>query len=164
MRMIACTAMTLSLLAVSLPASGESVYWDPDGYYTLSVPAGWNVETQSGGVSLVRGLASASFLKMKGQGTPESLVAFISDQVTSQADLVATGSGHCQFGGRAGFCAGFEGVAPKGWDEIMKIVSTTDSEYGYAMIATVPTSDFEDVKADLEQIEKGFRLSSPSGS
>ncbi|MDM0021096.1 hypothetical protein [Variovorax saccharolyticus] len=147
------------LLAVVPLAHAQSTYTDPDGRYSLQVPPGWRVEPQGGGVSLLKGPAYASLMKVGGRGAPKGLVEALGQKFPSQWQrFTGTSAGEVQFGGRPGAYAWFTGVDPRGTEAVLKIVATVEGETGYAMMSAAPRSDFPAYKADLEKIEAGFRL------
>jgi hypothetical protein len=147
------------LLAAAPLVHAQSPYTDPDARYTLQVPPGWRVEAQAGGVSLLKGPAYASVLKVGGRGAPKGLVEALGQKFLSQWQRFAgTSSGDVQFGGKPGAYAWFTGINPRGAEAVLKIVATVEGETGYAMVISALRSDFPAYKGDLEQIEAGFRL------
>jgi hypothetical protein len=149
----------MALFAVGPCLADDSVYSDPDGYYALRVPDKWEIHTQTNGVSLLRGQAYASVLRMKGRGTPGSLIEFFSSRIGSQwKQFDGANYGESGFGGKPGAFAWYTGLNPKGVEAVLKIVATADAESGYAMLMSVPRAEFPAVKADFEEIEKGFTL------
>jgi hypothetical protein len=137
----------------------QSVYTDPDGYYKLQVPPGWQAQTQANGLNLLKGSAFVSVVRMKGQGTPQSLVEFFAQRIKAQWKMFEGASaGDSQVGGRPGTYAWFTGINPKGNEAVLKIVATTDAESGYVMLLSAPRSDFGSTKADFERIEAGLEL------
>jgi hypothetical protein len=150
------------LLTAASFGYAQTVHSDPDGYYKLQVPAGWQVQTQANGVSLLKESSYASALRMKGQGTPRALIEFFASRIGSQwKKFDGASAGDSQFGGRPGAYAWFTGINPKGIEAVLKIVTTTDGESGYAMLLSASRSDFASVKADFERIEAGFEITKP---
>jgi hypothetical protein len=150
---------TLLVAAAPLMVHAQSTYQDPAGRYTLQVPSGWQAEPQGGGVSLLKGPAYASVLTAAGRGAPKGMVEAIGQQVASQWQrFTGTSAGDVQFGGKPGAYAWFTGVNPRGTESVLKIAATVDGATGYAMIMSAPRSEFAAYKAELEQIEAGFRV------
>ena len=152
------------LLAASSLVHAQSIYTDPEKSYKVQVPPGWRIETQPGGVSLLKGPAYASVLKVSGRGAPKAMVEALGQKFVSQwRRFDGASSGDSQFGGKPGAYAWFTGANPRGVDAVLKIVGTVDGEFGYAMMISAPRSDFANFKADFEKIESGFELTG-SGS
>jgi len=161
---ILATLAALLLLAapparVPAHAQADGSYADPAGRFTLQVPAGWKVEPQGGGVSLLKGPAYASVLTAAGRGAPQGMVEALSQRIGAQWQRFAgSSSGEAQLGGRPGAYAWYSGVNPRGTESVLKIAATVDGETGYAMLLSAPRGEFAGYKAELEQIEAGFRL------
>ncbi|SFM14644.1 hypothetical protein [Variovorax sp. OV329] len=154
------SAALLGACATTLHA--QTSYTDPEQRYTLQVPAGWRVEPQGGGVSLVNGPAYASVIRVSGRGAPKSLVEALAQRFPSQwQGFAGSSAGDTQFGGKPGAYGWFTGTNPLGIEAVLKLVATVDGESGYAMMISSPRSDFPKYKQDLEKIEAGFRLTTP---
>lgn len=157
--MFAKGSLFVALLLWSTLAWTASDYADPDGFYRLDVPEGWTLTSQANGISLTRGAAYASLIRMQGRGTPASLREFFAGRIGSQwRQFDGASAGDAGFGGRSGVFGWYTGINPRGVEAVLKIVTTTDNEFGYAMLISAPRQEFGAVKGDLERIEAGFRL------
>lgn len=155
---VAICGIVMLLTAASF-GHAQSIYTDPDGYYKLQVPAGWKPEAQANGLNLLKGPAFVSLIKMKGQGTAQSLVEFLAQRIKSQwKNFEGASAGDSQIAGRPGAYGWFTGINPKGIETVLKIAATTDGESGYAMVLSAPRNEFASTKGDFERIEAGFEL------
>src|SRR5947199_10766636 len=74
-----------SALLLSCPVwSADLVYRDPQGRFSLTVPAGWTPATDASGVQFTRGRAYITVLVVDGQGTTQTLASSIMQQVGSK--------------------------------------------------------------------------------
>ena len=150
--------IVMLLTAVSF-GHAQSIYTDPDGHYKLQVPAGWQPQAQGNGLNLLKGPAFVTVVRMKGQGTPQSLIEFFAGRIKTQwKNFQGASAGDSQFAGRPGAYGWFSGINPRGVEAVLKIVATTDAESGYAMILSAPRNEFASNKGDFERIEAGFEL------
>jgi hypothetical protein len=147
------------LLAVASLVQAQSNYTDAERSYKLHVPPGWQIETQPGGVSLIKGQAYASVWKVSGRGAPKGLVEALSRKIASQwKHFEGASSGNSQLGGKPGAYAWYTGVDPRGVDAVLKVVAVVDGEFGYALFVSAPRSNFDTFKGDFDKIEAGFEL------
>ena len=143
----------------AVAASAQTAYSDPAGNYRLAVPAGWQVQPQGGGVSLLSGPAYASLIIVSGRGSPKGLVEAMAQNFLGQwRSFQGASTGDTRFAGNNGAYSWFTGVNPKGVESVLKIVATTDGEQGYALIYSAPRSTFGSRKADLESVEASIEL------
>lgn len=149
----------IACLFLSAPVLPQDVYTDPAGSYRLAVPAGWQVQAQGGGVSLLNGPAYASLLTVGGRGAPAGLVEAIANNFLSQwQHFEGASSGAARFAGREGAYAWYTGANPRGVEAVVKIVATVAGDTGYVLMYSAPRADFGGFKADFERIEASVEL------
>src|SRR5438552_18299692 len=71
----------LGLIVLSAPLFADSTYRDPNGRFTMIVPAGWRQTSGEGFVRIERGSASAIVLAMDDSQSPQATVANILQEI-----------------------------------------------------------------------------------
>src|SRR5262245_537471 len=98
-------------LLFTAKAAADPDFLDPNGFYRLPVPTGWEVETQDQGVSIKRGSAYAALWHVEGRGEAEGLIEVVAQNILTQwKDFEGVNAGECRLAGAAGFCAWYTGV------------------------------------------------------
>lgn len=143
---------------IQSPVPG-TVYHDPQHRFTVSIPVDWTTTIVGDGVQFARDSAYANAVVLEGNGTDSSLVAFLAGRVGKQwTQFQQITSGDCSFAGQKGGFAIYAGVTPQGTAAVGRIVATTASGKGYALIMSAPKSRFSMLRPALVEMERSFSL------
>lgn len=147
------------IAGLSLPAhaQGSRTYRDPDGRFTLTIPAGWNAAPAKGGVVVTRGNASAVFSPFDGATGPQQIVAALAAQYGAQwRNLSRFDAGEFQIGGQPAAYAMYTGVSPRGAESLLRVAGVGQGREAFAIIISVPREEFNAASPTLQAIESSF--------
>jgi len=147
--------LVIVLAVAAVPAlAKETTYRDPrNPSFSLLVPDGWTASKTDSGVSLRRGKSSVILMAATGNRPPADMVADIAGQFKNQAkNFREMDKGECRFGGQEGAYTVFFGVGPNGTADITRVVSMTNGQLVYTLIAEIGPNEYDAEKAELQRI------------
>jgi len=161
---------SLRLLAVSAPAQSSApthassrTYRDPQGRYTLAVPAGWSVtppaDAGSGTVQLSSGPSWAMLMPSSG-GQPRDVNHQVTQQIKAQfKDFKMLNEGDLQVNGHPSHGTTATGINPKG-ARVSVLVLSIDAGSGHylTVISSSPNDQAKNINATVMQMAQSIRF------
>jgi len=161
---------SLRLLAVSEPAQAPApshgnsrIYRDPQGRYTLAVPAGWSVTPPanpgSGTVQLSSGASWAMLMPSSG-GQPRDVNHEVTQQIQAQfKDFQLLNEGDLQLNGHSSHGTTATGINPKG-ARVSVLVLSIDAGSGHylTVISSSPNDQAKSINAAVMQMAQSIRF------
>jgi len=161
-RAISLLGTTLILLA-SNPLRGQNSYSDPQGRFTLAVPAGWAPSVSNGVLTLSRGDAYSILIPFSGGGAEEILSSAVK-QIASQTQNVRQVSTQQEtVGGNPASFEALVGTNPKGVQAFVGVYGVVANGQGYAIIQSGPMSEFSNLAGDMDAIVRSIRFGGSGG-
>jgi hypothetical protein len=161
---------SLRLLAVSAPAQSSApshgnsrTYRDPQGRYTLAVPAGWSVtppsDAGSGTVQLSSGPSWAMLMPSSG-GEPRDVNHQVTQQIQAQfKDFQLLNEGDLQVNGHPSHGTTATGINPKGARVSVLVLSINAGSGHYlTVISSSPNDQAKSVNATVMQMAQSIRF------
>jgi len=140
-------------------------YRDPQGRYTLRLPAGWNsVQMTRDSVQFSSGTASVSLMALPGSNADVTMDVMGKSFAGKWQNFKETDRGDGRFGGRPAKYVMFSGKSPTGANAVLRLLAMVDENLTYVLMAETPESDFTRRKSELDQIEQGFALIEPKSA
>ncbi len=160
-------AICAALAVLPAASAADSVYKDPPGRFTLSVPGGWRAAPQdTGGMGGVQLTHDASWLLVGpfgGARDGSDAVAQLTKQFEAQyQSLTAVASGASKVGGQPAVFASFDAVNSHGARIILTLTGIDSSSAGvFVVISAAPKREAEAFKPVLERICDSVRWLEP---
>ncbi|MGJ5819332.1 S1C family serine protease [Paludibaculum fermentans] len=149
---------------VARPPEGAA-YRDTRGRFSLQLPAGWQAREVGDATAVSRGEASMNILIADGSQPPRQVVANLGRQMGEQwKGFQPVQSGDWQLGGAPAAFGVYSGVNPRGVQALARIVAAAAGGRNYVLIASVPRSDWDSLKTDLQRMEDSFEMGPAGGS
>jgi hypothetical protein len=138
---------------------GNGTYHDPQGRFSLSVPAGWNSASDNGNLTLSSGPAWVSVATGTG-GQPGDENHQIVQQIQAQyKDFKILNEGDFQNNGHASHGTNATGINPKGQRVSMLVVSISAGSGNYLiLISSSPNEQAQQANSTAMQIAQSVRF------
>jgi hypothetical protein len=143
-------------------AAAQQLYRDPQGRFTLQVPAGFAVsQSDTDAVRFANGSAYVTAMVLPGDN-PALTISAIARQTAGQwRNFAQARSGDARFAGHIGSYATYSGTNPQGAESYLELLAITDGASIYLLITSAPKPDFPRLKSGFDQIEETFVLGAP---
>lgn len=134
--------------------SQGDVYRDPNGRFSVTIPAGWTAAPQGEALMITHGATYVLITPVEGVGSGREVVATLGQQYSSQwRNLSSAGRGDYSIGGQPGAYEMFSGVNPKGVPAVLRIAGIMAGGQAWAVIGSSPQSELADAKSALQSID-----------
>ena len=160
MRIRAALSIALVLCAAGrAPAQGASTFNDPQGRFSVQVPASWTAtQLNSDAVQLSSGAGYATVLVLP-NGDPAAAIDAIARQTAGQwRGFAEARRGDTRLSGLAGKYVTYAGLNPRGVDSYLEMLAVYRGGNTYLLMMAAPKAQFAAVKTALDQIERSFTL------
>jgi hypothetical protein len=139
--------------------SGSGAYHDPQGRYSLSVPAGWNTASDNGNLTLSSGASWVSVATSTG-AKPADVSHQIVQQIQAQyKNFQLLNEGDFQSNGHAAHGSNATGVNPKGARVSVLVVSISAGSGNYlVLISSAPNDQAQQINGTVMQIAQSVRF------
>lgn len=143
---------------VGMLAAQPRPYRDPNGRFSLPVPAGWTATPSGDALMLTTSGGAYGMVAVIAQGAAQQQrVAAFTDQFGRQwTGYRRLQSGAAKLGGRDGAFVVYSGTNPKGVDAVVKALSAPAGNDALVLLFSCPTAEWERRKPEMESIERGF--------
>ena len=140
-----------------------SVYHDPQGRYTLHLPAGWaTTQMNNDAVQFNSNGSFVTMLALPGSDA-DMTIATMSKSIGNQwKDFAAARSGDAVFAGRPAKYGTYSGSNPMGVDSYLQMLVMVDGPTTYVLLTQAAKKDFTSRKSEFDQIEQSFKLTASS--
>jgi hypothetical protein len=154
-----------ALLCLILPAAGLSLaqpagtFADPQGRFSLAVPAGWKAAPRNAdAVQLSSGGAYVTAMVLSG-ADPNLFIDAIGKQAGGQwRGFAQARGGETRLAGRAGVYAVYAGTNPAGVPAYLELMAAPDQGRTFLLMISAPQADFARLKPAFDQIERSLRI------
>jgi hypothetical protein len=138
---------------------GSGAYHDPQGRYSLAVPAGWNTASDNGNLTLSSGASWVSVATSTG-AKPADVSHQIVQQIQAQyKNFQILNEGDFQNNGRAAHGTNATGINPKGARVAVLVVSISAGSGNYlVLISSAPNEQAKDFNGTVMQIAQSVRF------
>ena len=160
MRSHAALCLVLVLCAAGwAQAQGASTFNDPQGRFSVQVPASWTAtQLNSDAVQLSSGAGYATVLVLP-NGDPAAAIDAIARQTAGQwRGFAEARRGDTRLSGLAGKYVTYAGLNPRGVDSYLEMLAVYRGGNTYLLMMAAPKAQFAAVKTALDQIERSFTL------
>jgi hypothetical protein len=159
MKALCAFAILASLLPLQQAFAADPVYRDPQGRFTLSLPASWIPAQDENGVRFTRGRAYIAVLALKAQGSAQALLSSVGQSVSAQwKDFQIFDSEAATFGGAQGVFTTAVGINPAGYRAFLAFYAVESGNTGYVMLQSGPVEEMKNVDAEMDRIAQSFTL------
>jgi hypothetical protein len=143
----------------------EAAYRDPGGRFQVTVPSGWKAASAGEGAVISRNNTYVNVIVINGVSSTSDFVEGIAQQYREQwQNFRSLQSGAWTLAGMPGEFGMYTGTNPQGTPAVLRIVAARKAETGFLMLTSVPQSDWDSQKADLQKIEQGFSAGQESSA
>jgi hypothetical protein len=141
-------------------------YRQPDGYFTVEVPGGWQVKADGPSTSVYRGNFYVTILVFENMINSAAAVAHVTQQFAQQWKDFTKGPGGAFPLGKleAGTYALYRGVNPAGLRAKLEVLGASDGKRSYVMLLSGPVQAWNDFDQEWHDILYGFELCSAPDS
>lgn len=139
--------------------SGSNAYHDPQGRFSLAVPAGWNTASDNGNVTLSSGASWVSVATSTG-AKPADVNHQIVQQIQAQyKNFQLLNEGDFQSNGHAAHGTNATGVNPKGARVSVLVVSISAGSGNYlVLISSAPNDQAQQINGTVMQIAQSVKF------
>jgi hypothetical protein len=139
--------------------SGSGAYHDPQGRYSLAVPAGWNTASDNGNLTLSSGASWVSVATSTG-AKPADVGHQIVQQIQAQyTNFQILNEGDFQNNGHAAHGTNATGINPKGARVAVLVVSINAGNGNYlVLISSAPNDQAHQINGTAMQIAQSVRF------
>jgi hypothetical protein len=150
------------LLAIAGVLFAQSAYRDPDGRFSLTVPAGWTVSNQQGMVQLRSGNSYTLVTVLDGGGDDPHRIARFTDEFGKEwRSYRRMKTGFVPIGGTDFAYAIYTGVNARGVEALVKAISAPLGSSAIVVLTFCPVEEWPGKRAAVEDIIEGkFSLGS----
>jgi hypothetical protein len=139
--------------------SGSGAYHDPQGRFSLAVPAGWNTASDNGNLTLSSGASWVSVATSTG-AKPADVNHQIVQQIQAQyKNFQVLNEGDFQNNGHAAHGTNATGINPKGVRASLLVVSINAGSGNYlVLISSAPNDQAQQINGTVMQIAQSVRF------
>ncbi|MGI8509133.1 MAG: hypothetical protein ACR2MQ_07400 [Gemmatimonadaceae bacterium] len=162
-------SLVVLMLATSTAAAAQqsraSAYHDPNGRFSVAVPAGWTAAPQGDGVVIKQGATYVLITPVEGAGSSQDVVATLSKQFGSQWRSISTvNQGDFTFARGPASYVTYAGTNPRGVTAMLGIIGFMHGSDAYAFVFSGPRDGFGAAQDGVGMIQSSFSFSGRSGS
>ncbi|MBZ5617650.1 MAG: hypothetical protein LAQ69_02775 [Acidobacteriia bacterium] len=148
-------AAVTSILVGAAQAQPASIYLDPAGRYTLSIPSSWTMKKGFYGYTFRMGSAELRLATSKPTDPQEALLDYASRTGREWKEVF---SGEGKIAGQRSVFSIWSGPNPAGVKGIKKMTVVRAEGQTYAFLTTAEDRDWPVVQPSVEAIEQSFQL------
>jgi hypothetical protein len=157
---VTVAGLMIAVCGLARVSEAGNLYRQPNGYFTVDVPAGWQVKADGPSTSVSRGNFYVTVLVFENMTDSAAAVAQVTQQFSQQWKEFSKGPGGAFPLGKldTGTYALYRGVNPAGQRAKLEVLGASYGKRSYVMLLSGPVQAWNDFDQEWHDILYGFEV------